>query len=78
VGRRNLEFGCAVMAIGLLAGLAGLATTVLLDFTEHLTYHYKFGSLLDGVTAARALGYAQVIEALDGGAAAADIDRARE
>lgn len=31
-----------------------------------------------GVTAARALGYAQVIEALDGGAAAADIDRARE
>jgi tRNA dimethylallyltransferase len=34
--------------------------------------------LRDGVTAARALGYAQVIEALDGGAAAADIDRARE
>ena len=38
------------MAIGLLAGLAGLATTVLLDFIEHLTYHYSFGSLLDGVT----------------------------
>jgi tRNA dimethylallyltransferase len=34
--------------------------------------------LRDGVTAARALGYAQVIEALDGGAAAADVDRARE
>jgi len=34
--------------------------------------------LRDGVTAARALGYAQVIEALDGGAAAADIDGARE
>ena len=34
--------------------------------------------LRDGVTAGRALGYAQVIEALDGGAAAADIDRARE
>lgn len=38
------------MAIGLLAGLAGLATTVLLGFIEHLTYHYSFGSLLDGVT----------------------------
>jgi tRNA dimethylallyltransferase len=36
------------------------------------------GGLRDGVTAGRALGYAQVIEALDAGAAAADIDRARE
>ncbi|MEJ6537467.1 MAG: chloride channel protein [Mycobacterium sp.] len=51
MNRRNLEFGCAVMAIGLLAGLAGLVTSVLLDFIEHLTYHYSFGSLLDGVTA---------------------------
>jgi len=34
--------------------------------------------LRDGVTAARALGYAQVIAALDAGAAKADIDRARE
>ena len=48
--RRNLEFGCAVIAIGLLAGLAGAATTVLLNFIEHLTYHYSLGSLLDGVT----------------------------
>ena len=38
------------MAIGLLAGLAGVATSVLLDFIEHLTFHYSFGSLLDGVT----------------------------
>ena len=48
------------MAIGLLAGLAGVATSVLLDFVEHLTYHYSFGSLLDGVTGSspirRALG----------------------
>ena len=36
------------------------------------------GGLRDGVTAARALGYAQVIEALDAGGAAGDIDRARE
>jgi len=48
--RRNLEFGCAVMAIGLLAGLAGMATSVVLDFVEHITYHYSFGSLLDGVS----------------------------
>ena len=34
--------------------------------------------LRDGVTAARALGYAQVLAALEAGASAADIDRARE
>ena len=34
--------------------------------------------LRDGVTAARALGYAQVIEALDAGAAMADFEQARE
>ena len=48
--RRDLEFGCAVLAIGLLAGLAGAATTLLLHAVEHLTFHYSFGSLLDGVT----------------------------
>lgn len=36
--------------IGLLAGLAGMATTLLLHAVEHLTYHYTFGSLLEGVT----------------------------
>lgn len=58
--RRALEFGCAVIAIGLLAGVAGILTTVLLHGIEHLTYHYSFGSLLDGVDASghvrRALG----------------------
>ncbi|HKO34584.1 MAG TPA: chloride channel protein [Candidatus Limnocylindria bacterium] len=58
--RRALEFGCAVLVIGLLAGLAGIATTLLLHGIEHLTYHYSFGSLLDGVDASghvrRALG----------------------
>lgn len=34
--------------------------------------------LREGVTAARALGYAQVLGALEAGAGAADIDRARE
>jgi tRNA dimethylallyltransferase len=34
--------------------------------------------LRDGVTAARALGYAQVLAALDAGATTADIERARE
>lgn len=47
--RRALEFGCAVIAIGLLAGVAGIATTLLLHGIEHLTYHYSFGSLLDGI-----------------------------
>jgi H+/Cl- antiporter ClcA len=50
VNRRELEFGCAVMAIGLLAGLAGAATTLLLHAVEHLTFRYSFGTLLDGVT----------------------------
>ena len=36
--------------VGLLAGVAGAAISVLLDFTEHLTYRYSFGSLLDGVS----------------------------
>jgi H+/Cl- antiporter ClcA len=51
MGRRNADFFCAVIIVGLLAGVAGLATTSLLRFIEHLTYHYTFGSLLEGVTA---------------------------
>lgn len=47
---RNLDFFCAVVIVGLLAGLAGLSTTLVLRFVEHLTYHYTFGSLLGGVT----------------------------
>lgn len=43
-------FFCAVVIVGLLAGLAGLTTTVVLRSVEHLTYHYTFGSLLDGIT----------------------------
>lgn len=37
------------MIVGLLAGAAGAATTLLLHAVEHLTYHYSFGSLLTGV-----------------------------
>ena len=48
---RNLDFFCAVVIVGLLAGVAGLATTVVLRFVEHLTYHYTFGTLLAGITA---------------------------
>lgn len=48
--RRNLEFFCAVVIVGLLAGFAGLATTEVLRFVEHLTYHYSFGTLLAGIT----------------------------
>jgi chloride channel protein, CIC family len=50
VSRRALEFGCAIIVVGLLAGVAGLLTTLLLRGVEHLTYHYSFGSLLEGVT----------------------------
>jgi len=39
-----------VIIVGLLAGVAGLATTVVLRFVEHVTYHYIFGTLLAGVT----------------------------
>ncbi len=48
--RRNLDFFCAVLIVGLLAGVAGLATTAVLRFVEHFTYHYSFGTLLTGIT----------------------------
>jgi H+/Cl- antiporter ClcA len=49
VSRRNLDFLCGVVIVGLLAGVAGLSMTLLLRFVEHLTYHYTFGSMLQGV-----------------------------
>jgi H+/Cl- antiporter ClcA len=56
----NLDFFCAVVIVGLLAGVAGLSTTLVLRFVEHLTYHYSFGTLLAGVRGSspvrRALG----------------------
>src|SRR5437660_9622536 len=58
--RRTLDFFCAVVIVGLLAGVAGLATTEVLRFVEHVTYHYSFGTLLSGITGSspvrRALG----------------------
>ncbi len=50
MSRRALEFGCGIIVVGLLAGVAGLCTTLLLRFVEHLTYHYSFGTLLSGVS----------------------------
>ena len=50
MSRGNLDFFCAVVIVGLLAGVAGLATTVVLHFVEHITYHYTFGPLLGGVS----------------------------
>ena len=49
MSRRTLEYACGVVLVGLLAGAAGAATTSLLHFVEHLTYHYSFGTLLSGV-----------------------------
>ena len=60
MSRRNVDFFSAVVIVGLLAGVAGLCTTLSLHYLEHLTYRYTFGSLLQGVTGSspvrRALG----------------------
>jgi len=68
VTRRGVEFGGAVLLIGLLAGVAGAATTVFLDFVEHLTYHYSFGSMLDGVSSSSRIR--QAVGPMIGGALA--------
>ena len=49
VTRRTVQFGCAIAVIGLIAGVAGAATTLLLHAIEHLTFHYSFGTLLSGI-----------------------------
>jgi H+/Cl- antiporter ClcA len=49
VTRRAVEFACAIVVIGLLAGVAGAATALLLHAVEHVTYRYSFGTLLAGV-----------------------------
>jgi H+/Cl- antiporter ClcA len=48
--RNEIDFFCAVVIVGLLAGLAGLATTYVLRSVQHLTYHYTFGTFLVGIT----------------------------
>jgi H+/Cl- antiporter ClcA len=50
ISGRNVDFFCAVVIVGLLAGVAGLSTTFVLRFVQHLTYNYSFGTLLAGVT----------------------------
>jgi H+/Cl- antiporter ClcA len=52
VARRNLDFFCAVVIVGLLAGIAGVATTFVLRFVQHIAYAYTFGSFLVGITGA--------------------------
>jgi H+/Cl- antiporter ClcA len=47
--RSNVEFFCAVVIVGLLAGIAGLSTTFLLRTVQHITYNYTFGTQLTGV-----------------------------
>ena len=46
VNRHTLEFDCAAIVIGLLAGVAGASTTLFLHPIEHLAGCYSFGSLL--------------------------------
>jgi len=52
VARRNIDFFCAVVVVGLLAGIAGVSTTFVLRFVQHMTYHYTLGSFLVGITGA--------------------------
>ena len=44
-----------MVVVGVLAGVAGAATTVFLDFIAHLTYHYRIGTMLDGVADATSI-----------------------
>lgn len=53
--RRLVIFLGATVAVGILAGIAGAATTLLLRAVEHLTYGYHFGTLLTGVSDASPL-----------------------
>lgn len=46
---QHVDFFCAVVIVGLLAGVAGLSTTFVLRFVQHLTYNYSFGTMLTGV-----------------------------
>ncbi|WP_209305850.1 hypothetical protein [Mycobacterium sp. PS03_16] len=60
MSRRELEYASSVVVIGLPAGVAGIAITLLWHTVEHLTYHYSSGALRDGVGSSsplrRALG----------------------
>jgi H+/Cl- antiporter ClcA len=47
---KHVDFFCAVVIVGLLAGVAGLSTTFVLRFVQHLAYHYSFGTMLTGVS----------------------------
>lgn len=42
---RNVDFFCAAVIVGLLAGVAGLSTTFVLRFVPHLIFNYSFGTL---------------------------------
>lgn len=37
--RNALDFFCAVIIVGVLAGIAGVATTLVLRVVQHATYH---------------------------------------
>jgi H+/Cl- antiporter ClcA len=47
--RSTVDFFCAVVIVGLLAGIAGLSTTFVLRSVQHITYNYAFGAQLTGV-----------------------------
>jgi H+/Cl- antiporter ClcA len=47
--RRYITFGAAILVSGVLSGIAGGATTILVRVIEHVTYGYSEGPLLVGV-----------------------------
>ncbi len=44
---RNVDFFCAAVIVGLLAGVAGLSTTFVLRFVPHLIFNYSFGTIFN-------------------------------
>ncbi|MGT2461005.1 chloride channel protein [Sinomonas atrocyanea] len=51
-GRRLLRLAAVIVAVGLGAGLIGIAVDVALQSLEHLAFGYSHGTLLDGATQA--------------------------
>jgi tRNA dimethylallyltransferase len=70
----GLDWETTILDSRLMARTDTMFDSGLVDEVEAL----QTRGLRDGVTASRALGYAQVIDALDAGVTAAGIDRARE
>ncbi|HUH72746.1 MAG TPA: hypothetical protein VLZ05_30195 [Mycobacterium sp.] len=54
--QRHVIFAAAIVVTGVISGLAGTSTTLLLRVIEHLTYGYTQGPMLVGVRQASSEG----------------------